>query len=123
MHKQIHVLAVVAQTGNMEVLSRFLEKMNLTVLKAKSLKDIDGYLDGRLSVSLAIIDIMGFRNTIWDYCKILREKGIPMLIISPRKSNETAETGYAYGAKRVFEKPVMMQELATLVKLFIGHER
>jgi DNA-binding response OmpR family regulator len=119
MHKPIHVLAVVSQTGNMEVLCRFLEKMNLVALNAKSLKDIDGFLNEALPISLAIIDIMGFGNNIWDYCRLLREKGIPMLIISPSKSDRTLEAGYAHGAKRVFEKPVMMQELATLVKLLI----
>jgi len=123
MHKPIHVLNVVAQTGNMEVLCRFLEKMNMHALKAKCLKDINGFLNGSPSISLAIIDIMGFNNTIWDYCKVLREKGIPMLIISSGKNNQAMESGYVYGAKRVLEKPVLMKELATLVKLFIEAER
>lgn len=115
-------MAVEASSGNMEILCRFLEKLNVQILKANILHDINRYLKKGLAVSVAIIDIMGFGNAIWKYCMLLGEKGIPMLIISPGGNNTVVETGYAHGAKYVLKKPVLMQKLASLVKTYIQAE-
>lgn len=106
----------------MAVISRFLEKLNITPLKAQKFDDINLFLEKGHNIRLALIDIMGFDSKIWDYCKMLRDKNIPMLIISPGDSRQAINASYVLGVMHVFKKPVIMHELSSFIKAFIREE-
>ena len=122
MNKTYYALAIEAFAGNMAVISQFLEKLNITPLKAQKLSDVNDFLNKGLSICVALIDIMGFDSQIWYYCKLLREKNIPMLIISPNNSQQILKASYELGAMHVFKKPIVMNELSSFIKLFLQEE-
>lgn len=115
-----NALTIESRPGNFLVLSRFLEKMNITATHVQRLNDIDEALSKAKPVSVAIIDVVGYGDGIWDCCKKFNSMGIPMLIISPGNSPEALQAGYAHGAKGVFKKPVLMHELANCIKSLVS---
>ena len=72
---------------------------------------------------MALIDISGFDRTIWQYCEQLREKGIPLLVISPRESATITQEGITHGARSVLVKPLVMKELLILIHSMIGESK
>lgn len=117
-----YALAIEAKSGNFQVLSRFLEKLGIEALRVHALEDIWAMLDSGRKLSVAIIDVMGYGDVVRDTCRLLREKNVPMLIISPRDNSEYLREGYGCGAKGVFKKPVVMRELADCIRTLLPNE-
>ncbi len=113
-------LAIESKPGNFIVLARFLAKMNIEAVHVKTPGEVEAQACGFEPVAVAIIDLSGFGDAIWDCCKLLRQKGIPMLIISHGGDKKAYEAGFEHGAKGVFKKPVMMRELAGYIKALIN---
>lgn len=118
----LKALVIESMSGNFEVLSRFLEKIGLTAKRISMLTELNEILSSEPSISIAIIDTMGFDDKIWEYCKELKNKDIPMLIISPSNRIDILQNSYEYGAKGIFKKPVLMQELANCIKSLLPDE-
>ncbi len=114
-----NALAVESRPGNFIALARLLEKMNIKAMHALTLSEADGILAGQEPIAVAIIDLMGFGDDIWDFCRALRRKGVPMLIISPSNNPKAFQAGFEHGAKGVLKKPVMMRELADCIRALI----
>lgn len=116
-----NALTIESRPGNFLVLSRFLEKMNIKAVHLQKLSEIDSVLKAA-PVSVAIIDLVGFGNDIWDYCRKLNSMGIPMLIISPGNNPQALSAGYEHGVKGVFKKPVIMHEFANCIRSLIDNK-
>ncbi len=115
-----NAIAIESRPGNFTVLSRFLEKLNINEIHIQKLEDISGVLSSGFIFSVAIIDTMGFDDSVFEHCRQLRKRGIPMLIISPG-SNMHGTQKHWHGAT-VFKKPVAMKELAACIRSLINQE-
>lgn len=115
-----NALTIESRPGNFFVLSRFLEKMNIKATHVQNLCRVDEALISADPVSVVIIDLMGYNESIWDCCKKLNGMGIPMLIISPGNNPQAFWAGYEHGAKGVFKKPVLMRELASCIRSIVN---
>ena len=122
MSKRYCVLTVESESGNFQVLSRFLKKLGVEALRVHSLDDIRAALDSGRPVFAAIIDVRGQGAEVQDYCRFLNEKGVPALVISPGESSGRSPPGHGYGAKWVFKKPVIMRELADCIRTCLPNE-
>ena len=122
MNKRYCVLTVESESGNFQVLSRFLKKLGVEALRVHSLDDIRAALDSGRPVFAAIIDVRGQGAEVQDYCRFLNEKGVPALVIFPGESFKGSRPGYGCGAKWVFKKPVIMRELADCIRTCLPNE-
>jgi DNA-binding response OmpR family regulator len=96
--------------------------MNIKATQVRILCEFDIALCSAAPVSVAIIDLTGFDESIWDCCKKLRKKSIPLLIISPGNNQKALWAGYEHGASGVLKKPVQMHELANYIRSLIDQE-
>ena len=115
-----NALVIESRQGNFSVLSRFLEKMDIRAVNVERLENMNKALSSEQSFSVAIIDIMGFDDIIWDCCKNIDKKGIPMLIISPARNSGIIKISFKHGARDVLKKPVIMKELADSIRSLIS---
>ncbi len=111
-----HLLLIVgANRRNLELLAQLLGKEGYETIAAASLQECDQVLTGSQAISLALVDIGGFDRSIWERCERLREKDIPLFILSPKQSAIIQQESQAHGARGVLIKPLIAKQLIALV--------
>jgi len=110
------ILLVNTNQRNLQLLAEFLAKEGYETFTASSLEEFDRVLAGVDSVGVALVDIAGFDQRIWQRCEQLRSKQRPFLVISPRQSAAIQQASLSHGARGVMIKPLVVKELIELVK-------
>lgn len=104
---------------NAELLVEFIEQQGYAGHGAVSLDELDQALDRGSGIDLALLDLSGLDSSLWDRCERLHRLGIPFLIISPRHSAAVARESAARGARATLTKPLVMREIATLIRALL----
>ncbi len=113
------ILALDHNRRNLELLSQFLGQEGYQTITAANLEECDQALDERTDIRLALVDIAGFGQDIWQRCERLRAADIPFIIISPRQSAAIQQASLTYGARGVLVKPLAVKELLGLMRSLI----
>jgi DNA-binding response OmpR family regulator len=116
------ILAIDRNRRNLELLAQFLNKEGYHTVGANSLEEFDRALSGEPKIKLVLLDISGFDRHIWDYCQKLREAEIPFLVLSPRQSAAIQQESFARGARTMLVKPLVVKELLSLIRGFLGEQ-
>jgi DNA-binding NarL/FixJ family response regulator len=116
----LNALVLETGEGNFLVLAKFLEKLDLGAIRVQKLSDFPVVMEMEGHISIAIIDMLGFDDGIWDICKEIKRRDIPMLMISSNHTSEIIRACYAAGARGIFKKPVLMKELADSIHSLIA---
>jgi DNA-binding response OmpR family regulator len=114
------ILLIDRNTRNLELLADFLQKQGYNTLPLSDLSLFEQSIAGVDGVVLALVDISGFDRSIWDYCQILSDRNIPFVVISPKQVAAIREEGRSHGAQDVLLKPLVAQELTSLIHNLIG---
>ncbi len=110
------ILAVNSNEKNIEVLSEVLGKEGYIVDGLTSIENPDLNSLTASNYSLALVDITGFDQRIWNFCEQLREKDISFVVISPKKTISIQQQSIDSGAKYVMTKPLVIKELLLLIQ-------
>jgi DNA-binding response OmpR family regulator len=113
---QSFILTVDHNPRNLELLSQFLDQAGYQTMLAASMEEFDQAMARGEEIELALVDIAGFDSRIWRCCEKLRDRNIPLLIISPRQSAAIQETSIAHGAQSVLIKPLAVKELLGIMR-------
>ncbi len=114
-------ILVVAKHGkNLQLLADFLDDQGYSALTASTIKEVDETLQGLDRLNMALIDVTGFGDSIWDRCERIRKGGVPFFIISPRKTGKAEEKSLSKGARDVLTKPLEKKRLLKLVEIILG---
>ncbi|MFH0803166.1 MAG: response regulator [bacterium] len=104
------ILIVENNRRNLELITGFLQSDGYEVISAATMEELDGLLKIPEMIGLALIDLMGYDHSIWERSEILRTKGIPFVLISPRKTSAPS-----HGERTVLLKPLVVKEMLSLV--------
>ncbi len=121
MNEKPVILAVNKNRRNLDLLAQFLGKAGYAVAAASDMETFTQTLNERDDIRLALVDITGFDRHIWEPCETLRQKGIPLLIISPKLSSAIQQEGIRRGARGVLAKPLATGELLGLIRELLGY--
>jgi DNA-binding response OmpR family regulator len=113
------ILAIDRNQRNLELLGQFLQKEGYESVSASTQEEIDTVLDQSDNIALALVDIAGFDARIWQSCEQLRDKGVPLLVLSARQSAAIQQESLVHGARGVLVKPLVVKELISLVRSLI----
>ncbi|TFI53773.1 response regulator transcription factor [Mastigocladus laminosus UU774] len=105
---------------NLELLSQFLSQQGYQAIATANLEEFDQILTSSSAIDLALIDISGFNQQIWDSCEKLRNQGICFLVISPRQSAAIQQESVTHGARNMFVKPLVLQEFLGVIRSLVG---
>jgi len=114
------ILAVDRNRKNLEILSRVLGQRGYSCFAVNTLEDLDQALAGALAISLALVDLGGFDETIWDRCGAMRQASIPFFIIAPQHLEGARRAGLQQGATGMLVKPLVVDELLGLIINMLG---
>jgi DNA-binding response OmpR family regulator len=110
------ILTVDRNLRNLDLLAQFLNKAGYSTIQATNLEEIGEALNGTSIIALALVDISGFDRTIWNSCEQIREKHIPLLVLSPRQSDMIQQESLSHGAHSVLVKPLVVKKLFALIR-------
>lgn len=104
------ILIVEHNRRNIELITEFLSNDGYEVMSAATMEELDVLLKTPRIIGLAIIDLVGFDNSIWNRSEILRTEEIPFILVSPRKISSLGR-----GERSVLLKPLVVKEMLSLV--------
>jgi DNA-binding response OmpR family regulator len=114
------VLIAGTDSSQLDLTARQLESEGYATTCAVSLEDIDRIISDKTDVSLALIDLTGFDQTIWDRCDKLRQQKIPYIVIAPQRSPAFQRNSTEHGASCLLIKPLGTKEIAEYIYALIG---
>jgi DNA-binding response OmpR family regulator len=110
------ILTVDRNQRNLELLAQFLNKAGYETLQVSSIEELEQAVSNTDDIGLALVDISGFDRSIWNCCQQLHDKGIPLLVLSPKQSAAIQQESFAHGARGVLVKPLVVKDLLGLVE-------
>jgi len=116
------ILLVNRNQRNLELLAKHLGRGGYAIATASSLEEFDRALDGETDVGVALVDLTGFDQGIWERCERLRSKKAPFLVVSPSQSVAIQHAGLSHGARGVMSKPLAVKELMGLMKSMLEEQ-
>ena len=116
------ILAVDGNHRNLELLSQFLGREGYQMRSAATLEEFDQVLADADSIGVALVDIAGFDQSIWERCEGLRHHKIPFLVLSPKHSVALQQVSLTYGARGVLIKPLIGKELLGLIRSLLEED-
>lgn len=114
------ILLVSSNRANLELLSQQLLKESYEVLSVASLEELDQTINEKKNVTIALIDLSGFDERIWDSCEELRNAKIPFIVISPQRSPLIQRDSMKHGASGLLVKPLGIKELMEYIHTLLG---
>ena len=120
MTEKTTILAVDSKQSDLQTLVQQLEQEGYEVVTAASLEELDLAGQGERRIDLAVIDLAGFDQDIWEHCDGLRSAGIPFIVISPHRSPKTRRDSLKHGASGVLLKPLGVKELLEHIHTMVG---
>jgi DNA-binding response OmpR family regulator len=111
-----NILAVDANRRNLELIAQQLGDAGYQTRGAASLEELDREIGSPgNNVGLALIDLSGFDQRIWERCERLRQAGIPFIVIAAQRSPAVQREGIRHGASSILVKPLGVKELLELI--------
>ncbi len=89
---------------------------------ADTLEAFDAALAASPALGLALVDIAGFDQRIWERCQGLRERSVPFLVLSAKQSAVLQQASFAHGARGVLVKPLVVCELLGIFRSLLGED-
>lgn len=114
------ILIVDNDRSNLEQLSQQLSEEGYTTASAFSLEEMDSAISKHENIKLAIIDISGFDDSIWQRCDRLHETRTPFIIIMPQRSPVIQRESMKHGANCLLVKPLGIKELIEHIHAALG---
>jgi len=114
------ILSVGSNRANLDLLSQQLVKEGYETLNAASLEELDKSIQEKKDIALALIDLSGFDQHIWEHCETLRKVKIPFIVISPQRSPLIQKDSMEHGASGLMVKPLGIKELLEYVHTLLG---
>lgn len=116
------VLLVEDSTTDMEILSRYLQQLGISVVSAKSSEEAYTKLQSQ-KPNLIIIDVILPGQSGFELCREIKTdpdtSQIPVVICSTKDTDVDKLWGSMLGADAYLPKPVQANELGRMVKQFI----
>jgi DNA-binding response OmpR family regulator len=112
----LRILAIDHNPRNLELLRELLGVAGHEILGACSVAAVDEILASQ-PIDCALVDVAGLDATIWPRCQILRERGVPFLLLSARPSQALRDAAAAHGAESLLAKPLVLRQLVSWLHL------
>ncbi len=114
------ILLVGSNRANLELLSQQLLKEGYEVLSVASLEELDRTVQEKKNITIALIDLSGFDDHIWERCEELHKAKIPFIVISPQRSPIIQRDSMKHGASGLLVKPLGIKELMEYIHTLLG---
>lgn len=116
------VLIVDRNPINIKLFGDLLKKHAMMCYGASDYETFDAILDSENELVLVLIDLAGFDENIWERCRTIHKKSIPLLIMSGRSDAGFQANMVQSGASGFLQKPINISSLLKLINSLVNHE-
>jgi DNA-binding response OmpR family regulator len=93
-----------------------LQSVSHEVRTASTLDEFDDLLSETDGVSVVVLDIDGFTESVWERCERLESMEVPTLVLARRLPTAARRRARTSGAHSTLEKPIRKAELRGTVR-------
>ncbi len=116
------ILTTVSDRSQLELLTSTLDKEGYEVISAVSLTELLGKINMESNVSLAVLDVSAFDESVWSSLEELNRNGIPFIIISPGRSPSIQRDSMKHGARGLFTRGIHFKDLLEHIHTLLGKQ-
>ena len=109
------VLVLGRRRRNLELLSELLAD-EYRVETVRGMAEFDRLMERRDDAALAILDVDGFTESVWQRCEQLYDRDVPMLVLAVSIPPAMREVAMSNGVHTLLEKPVEKADLRASVR-------
>ena len=114
------ILTAVTDRSQLELLSEQLGKEGYEIVSAASLPELVAALEKEGKISLAVVDMSAFDQSIWKHLEELHKSRIPFIVISPSRSPSIQRDSLKHGASGLFTKGIHFKDLLEHIHTLLG---
>jgi DNA-binding response OmpR family regulator len=114
------ILTTVTDRTQLQLLSDQLGKEGYEVVSAVSLPELINKINKESKISLAVVDVSAFDQSVWDSLEELNRNGVPFIIISPGRSPSALRDSLKHGARGLFTRGIQFKELLEHIHTLLG---
>ena len=114
------ILVIDSNHSDLELISQHLRQEGYDTLGVASLAELDEVIVGKKKIVLALIDLSGFDQFIWERCEELRKAKVPFIVISPQRSPTIQRDSMKHGASGLLVKPIGVKDLMEYIHTLLG---
>jgi DNA-binding NtrC family response regulator len=105
------ILTTVTDRAQLDLLSDQMGKEGYDVVSAASLPELVKKISKDNKISLAVVDVSAYDQSVWDDLEELNKNGIPFIIISPGRSPSMQRDSLKHGASGLFTRGIQFKDL------------
>jgi DNA-binding NtrC family response regulator len=114
------ILTAVSDRSQLELLEKQLGKEGYEIVSAATLPELMGALQKEGNISLAVVDVSAFDQSIWKQLEEMHKAKIPFIVISAQRSLSVQRDSLQRGASGLFTKGLHMKDLLEHIHTLLG---
>lgn len=113
------ILILEKNNNNFQLLEQLLKKYNIVCEGISDYEFFEKKINEIFNYKVVLIDITGFDNKIWEFCKMLYTKNIPFILLSGLQLNLVRKYEVGFRAYAIMQKPILIKDfLTTIMSVF-----
>jgi DNA-binding response OmpR family regulator len=114
------ILTAVTDHEELELLTKQLGDEGYEILAAASLPELVTAIDKEGKISLAVVDMDAFDQSIWEQLDRLNDSKVPFIVLSPERSPSVQRDSLKHGASGLFTRGLELKDLVEHIHMLLG---
>jgi len=114
------ILTAVTDRSQLELLAKQLGKEGYEIVSATNLTELMQAIQKEGKISLALVDVSAFDQSIWQHLEELHKAKVPFVVMAPQRSPSVQRDSLKHGASGLFTKGLRIQELLEHIHTLLG---
>jgi CheY-like chemotaxis protein len=114
------ILTAVTDPTELEILKKQLGKEGYEVVSAADVPQLIDAIQKKGKISLAVVDVTAFDDSVWKQLEALDKSKIPFFVISPERGPSVQKEILKHGASGLFSKGLRVKDLLEYVHTLLG---
>jgi CheY-like chemotaxis protein len=114
------ILTAVNDPGQLELLSKQLGDEGYEIIAAASVPELITAIEKQGKISLAVVDMSAFDQSIWDQLDKLSHSKVPYIVLSPERSPSVQRDSLKHGASGLFTRSTRLRDLLEHIHVLLG---
>lgn len=117
------MLAVAHNRQNLALLKETFEAEGVSVRTAATPEEMARFPDPDEEIHVALVDVDGFGEEVWDLCERLSDAGVPVIVVAKIRDDRVQRESIKRGVSTVVEKPLRKANLRAMLHTHFRHDR
>ena len=114
------ILTAVSDRSQLELLAKQLGDEGYEIIAATSVPELMTAIEKEGKISLAVVDMSAFDQSIWEQLDKLNNSKIPFIVVSPERSPSVQRDSLKHGASGLFTKGLNLKDLVEHIHVLLG---